>query len=247
MEEIISKLPPDIRQWVVDLGVSGITDIIISAYEQRILPVLDNKTQKKQCAPVIGLEGEMSVYNMLQSKYPIINTSKRGKRGDFAIDRIMIEVKKYKRTIPSTEVSKFYRDLDANADMRGGIMISLNSNFVSHTNAITRGNHGNTPVMFVCLKNLTDSIAQSCLYMVIDLMMTEIDSKHLVINSDIANAINNIDISIGHLSQSRQTLHETQNIINKQIGKLMQQILASEIHIQNTITTLRSNISDLTV
>jgi hypothetical protein len=76
-----------------------------------------------------GPAGEAIVEAALKSAFgSVVNTTRAAKNGDLCLyhsgEKIMIEVKNYKNTVPSTEIEKFGRDLDVSG-ASGGVFISL--------------------------------------------------------------------------------------------------------------------------
>lgn len=226
------------------VGSASMTMGTVTNVEKKIEPVLASAN--------IGLSGEQEVEEILQERYRILNTAKSGKCGDFVITvngiRILIEVKKYSKTVPSLEVDKFYRDIDSNASIGGAILISLTSNIVGisrsieHTHQYINGNK--IPVMFLSLRDVDPSIAKMCVCSIVDILLAEIDSKnkYIDIGENIVHVVNDIDRNLDFLSQCRLMIHETQAMFNKQLGKLMQQVLSAEINIGNSVRLLKSKV-----
>lgn len=80
-----------------------------------------------------GNIGENKIQQELQARYPsleIFDISGTGHKGDFYVIynkvKIMFEIKNYKNTVPTTQISKFMEDLDNN-DYSYGIFISIGS------------------------------------------------------------------------------------------------------------------------
>ena len=123
MDTIIELMPPSLRSWAEHLSDDSIAHILTVVGSASLI-LNENKEDKKDEPVVmasadIGLAGEREVEEILQERYRILNTAKSGKCGDFVITvngiRILIEVKKYSKTVPSLEIDKFYRDIDSNA------------------------------------------------------------------------------------------------------------------------------------
>ena len=253
MDSIINLMVPSLRDWAKDLSNEDIANILTnvgSAY-----------TPKKEPEPVlssanIGLLGENQVQQILQERYKIINTAKSGKCGDFIIElrgiRILIEVKKYSKTVPSLEVEKFYRDIDSNSSINGAILISLSSKIVGmdkcmvYTHQYMNGE--NKPIIFLSLKDIVEqSISKECMFSAVDILTTEFESKnkYIDISENIANAVDNIETNLNFLSRCRLMIHETQAMFNNQLGKLMQQVLSAEINIKSSIKVLKSKVETI--
>lgn len=257
----IDHVPDDLKSWVSKLSDIEIADILTSAgrssmvnnYYSKALPIESEcKFEKNKSSSSIGIEGENEICSILNEKYSVLNTAKIGKAGDFIIDvknkRILIEVKKYSKTVPSKEVDKFYRDVDANSSIAGGLMITISSNIVGMTKSIEHKNcfvNGkNVPLIMVNIKSLTREIAKSCIFACVDILLCKADSinKMVELDNSTIDIINVISQNVDFLSQCRLTITETQTMVNKQMSKLMQQILTAEINLKNSINNLKFSI-----
>jgi hypothetical protein len=202
---------------------------------------------------VIGLTGEQEVFDLLSSKYEILNTAKTGKCADFIIVvggvRILIEVKKYSKTIPSLEVAKFKRDIEANASQSAAIMISLTSKIVGMGNsAVTYEHHNVTgrdvPVAYLNLTGQPTSLSKNTICAIVDVLMADIKSRasYIDVADSILATINTIGVNLDCLSQCRLVVNETQSIMNKQFGKISQQIITAEVCIRNAVLCLKDKV-----
>jgi hypothetical protein len=249
-QEFINKLPTNLQAWATGLEESDLLNILTvvgnaPAHAAAIRPMASAN---------IGLVGEAEIQAILEKRHPIVNTAKSGKCGDFIIGdsrRFLIEVKKYSKTVPGAEIDKFYRDIDSNSSIEGAILISLTSKIVGmarplvYTNQYVNGNR--VPVVFISLCGIPKSMAEECIYASIGLLDAEIDSitKCVEVGDRISYAVDNICTNLDFLSQCRLTLHETQAMFNKQLGKAMQQVLAAEINIKNSVNALKRNTKSI--
>jgi hypothetical protein len=253
----VENLTDRAKRWVVKIGEAGLIQLLNS-----VACAVGNADGARAQAAVaasvmasanIGLQGETEVELILQSRYKTVNTAKSGKCGDFIIVvnkvRILIEVKKYTSTVPGSEVDKFYRDIDANSSIDAGLMISLTSrivgvrNIVSMSSSVIAGR--NVPVMFACMLNINDvKTSTEVIHTCIDLLNVTVESAslHISMENDIVDAVDSMSINIDLLSQCRTTIHETQSVVNKQYGKLMQNILAAELSIRASVKNICAKI-----
>jgi hypothetical protein len=247
---IIDLIPANLKIWASNLTNKDIAHILTTVGSVSL-----NKGGILSSAN-IGFEGEKEVEDILQERYRIINTAKSGKCGDFVITdnntKILIEVKKYNKTVPFNEIEKFYRDIDSNSSINGAIMISLTSKIVGinkimeYTNQYVNGNI--VPVIFLSLKDINNKqLSKECICSAVDILLTESDSKNKCIDvgEGIINAVNEIDNNLDFLSQCRLMIHETQSMFNKQLGKLMQQVLSAEINIKKSVKVLKSKVDTI--
>lgn len=96
------------------------------------------KTEKhllrQQNSSLIGADGEEICLSILTILFPaakIEDTHAEAGRGDFFFNyqniNLMIENKNYSRNVPKKEIDKFYRDIENNTDIQGGILCSQKS------------------------------------------------------------------------------------------------------------------------
>ena len=87
-----------------------------------------------------GQEGENWVYNELVRQFKsaqVDDCHSKGHKGDFTITegdmKGMFESKNYTKNVPKREITKFKKDIENNADLRYGVLLSLKSGIVNHT------------------------------------------------------------------------------------------------------------------
>jgi hypothetical protein len=87
-----------------------------------------------------GQEGEDWVYNELVRQFKsaqVDDCHSKGHKGDFTITegdmKGMFESKNYTKNVPKREIIKFKKDIENNADLRYGVLLSLKSGIVNHT------------------------------------------------------------------------------------------------------------------
>lgn len=258
---VIDRVAPPLKRWAAGLtagDVASILSIVGAAAPFAAVgtpPQDDGPSRFAGPSACIGIQGEEEVQIILQERYKSTNTAKSGKCGDFVVTsaggvRVLVEVKKYSKTVPGTEVEKFYRDIDANGSIRGGVMISLTSQVVGVNRALDHSyqvvNGGRVPIVFLSLQGVGAApIARECVYAAIDIVLAGVASSDsfVEIGEGIAATVDDIDRNLDYLSQSRLVIHETQAMFNKQLGKLLQQVIAAEINIKNSIRALRANIA----
>lgn len=245
---ILEHVPARLHTWVLTLSEEDIAHILT------LVGNTINESKKVQhTSSIIGLTGENEVLEILKSKYAVINTAKSGKCGDFIISmngfHVLVEVKKYSKTVPGLEIEKFYRDIDSNSSICGAIMISLTSRIVGINGNMKYShqyiNGEKIPVIFISLKGIDLGVAKGCVCSAIDILFTEADSKNqcVDINNNISNIVRDIDKNLDYLSQCRLIIHETQAMFNKQLGKVMQQVLSAEININNSVKLLKASVT----
>ena len=258
--KLTNILSPNVITWANELSIDNIANIINKAYLQtNELKSVKSSDQIEShivlASAHIGALGEERIYSILSKKYDCKNTSRNTHSGDFKITidgiNILFEVKNYTKSVPTSEVEKFFRDIDCSPSIDGGIMISLTSRITGHGKTIEHTHQSiggrNIPIIFLNIQELKDEkTVESCIYAAVDIMSTECKSKqhHIQIGDNIHAAISNISGNLDSLSHCRNTISEGQNAINKVFLKLIQSITIAEVSIKNTIDSLRSSIHD---
>ena len=86
-----------------------------------------------------GQEGENWVFNELVRQFKssqVEDCHAKGHKGDFTVSqgemKGMFESKNYTRNVQKREIKKFRSDIENNADLRYGVMLSLKSGIVNH-------------------------------------------------------------------------------------------------------------------
>lgn len=95
---------------------------------------IDNYIIRQQNSSLVGADGEEVCLSNLTLLFPaakIEDTHTEAGRGDFFFNykdvNLMIENKNYSRNVPKKEIDKFYRDIENNTDIQGGILCSQKS------------------------------------------------------------------------------------------------------------------------
>ena len=133
---------------------------------KNIAHILNSLAMKEHdISPVKGLAGETKFDNIISkymsNDYELINVAKQGKSGDFMIKwcsqktnriyKILIDIKNYSRTVPTSEVEKFHRDINLN-NVDGWFFLSLNSRIMGTHKIIELKDHsadrGIVPILF---------------------------------------------------------------------------------------------------
>lgn len=186
----------------------------------------------------VGQAGEKYIETLLRTKHKVKNVTKTYRSGDFIVNNsICIEVKKYTKTIPSSEVSKFKRDLECTA-LFGGIFISLcapisNMRKIEITSVIA--NNRKIPVIF--LSEPTDELI---LLMIDTLEYLIAESIHCSDDhfDEISNKIILLNMAVNNLADVRFTISEFITTQHKFCIKLQESIIHCEVEMKNIINEL---------
>lgn len=189
----------------------------------------------------IGLAGEQAVADALSPIYEL--DIKQSHAGDMIVKRfaksVMVEVKNYTTAVPYKEVEKFYRDLDTNATISGGLFVSLKSQItkVSKIIHLTKRNH--QYVLFLVNPDRDTLISMIGLLFDINEYRV-IDGDQLISETD---KLNELRTSIRSMQTSATDLKAN---VDKGLDSLIQQINQLEYRFGKTITKLTKSVSCVT-
>ena len=119
--------------------------------------VMERFTQQVNNSAVKGRHGEEWIFGKLNMTFPkaeIEDTHTQPGRGDFILREdgvtMMIEAKNYSRNVQKTEIDKFYRDIDnqANSDIQCALFVSLKTGICSKSDFELEVRNG-IPVIFI--------------------------------------------------------------------------------------------------
>lgn len=156
---------------------------------------------RNQNSTMRGQDGENEVYLMLNNMFPtaiIEDTHTCPGRGDFIVHldgmSMMVENKNYTRNVQKTEVDKFYRDIEsqANSDVNCGLLISMNCGISCKEDFSVEVRNGK-PVMF--LHNIKDNFNHIRLaYQMFKVILSSsnIDLEHVEITGKLSNVAKNV-------------------------------------------------------
>lgn len=237
---ILHKFPKHKQEWISTLSDESIVNIFL------MLSSVHVTEKTMQQSSVIGINGETQIEEILKHYYKVQNTSKTGKCGDLIIDigdcKVLVEVKKYSKTVPSTELEKFYRDIDANSSISSAIIISLTSKIVGKSRSIEISEHstihGKLPVIYLSLKGIDNPqiIIKTCMDMLRCFNQHRVKTINIYEKSAIA--IEKINSQLDQLSLVRVLIDETHVMINKQMNKLTHNVMSAEINIKQHVNEL---------
>lgn len=217
--------------------------------------------QKKMCTSALkGSFGEQSLHHYLVSHFP--DDSFEMKTGaahsgdihmfpsDYSLGNIMIEVKTYKSVVPTSEVQKFYNDLD-----RTNFSLGL---FVSLTSAISRKRRfeivyrNNCFIVFIpnALRNPMNTICGVLLLQQLHKHVERMGSKkeenmtlHTVhdLNDRITNVIHVFETFLNHLANSHFDMKKKINAIDSITMDLRRSICREKEHAQLILNQIKQS------
>jgi len=127
---------------------------------------------------------------------------------------ILIELKDYTNTVPSTEVEKFWRDMDRRGT-RYGIFISMRSGITKCSSCINLKTRMNKTAIFVVNSELNWSGHLFAVYIVKKLIELEAMKKKELKGEELSKIITKINNYVMELQKNVKTINEIQTIADK--------------------------------
>lgn len=235
---------------------SGILSLVNSKYKKHISGLSDQQIAKlleasciysnglniasQSASAIIGQTAELDFYELckkLPAGYILHNTAKAGKKGDFILTysyagreyTCLVEIKKYKTTIPTRELAKFQTDLTSgNYDC--GLFISVSSKITGIPPGLSII-ETNIPRMY--LSEVSDDITLHAIQL---LMLKIIVFKQRETKlTNLEASLQNINNTLEHSYETRRILCEMQNDLNSSVNKCQQNLLSIEVKIKHSI------------
>lgn len=201
----------------------------------------------------LGQIGERNVQALIMRKFEVDNVTKTARSTDLTVFwesrgrrlKALVEVKNYRSTVPSSEVEKFYRDLDAHEEAVGAIMVSINTPIQSKNapaiQYMKRSSGGEIkPVVFMHGWDTVRGFLNASLEIMFVNAMTR-DTVNLT-DADLTPCINRISDAMEGFSQSRTTILEAQSAMNKYFSRMNSEIMGAEHAIQEQLRVMWSKI-----
>lgn len=207
-----------------------------------------NENKTSLVPALIGLQGEYKfeeICKKLPNNFRLINTAKVGHKGDFIIEydykgrlyRCLVDIKKYNKSVPTSEIDKFYSDLEYN-NFDAGLMMSLNSRFTGITDRVyltdATVSCSKIPVMF--LSELDESLVVDCINM---LMVKATIVQSTAIPADkITMGLNYINMMLDNLGTIRYNLKTLKISTQDHIDKMSDMLIQQQIKIKQTLNIM---------
>jgi hypothetical protein len=258
MEQILEHVLDENKSWVQSLRPENIAEILNTLAMVPHIKLKYVKNKDSDIAAVKGLQGETEfdqiISHHMSNDYELINTAKQGKCGDFIIKwrsqktnriyKILIDVKNYSKTVPSSEVEKFYRDINLN-NVDGGFLISLKSRIIGTSKIIELKDFltdiTTVPVLF------TQSNTPLVIVEVIKLLFHIIEIKHLNKNSvcksdELIYHINQLNENIQMITDCRDILQTSKTEIEKSLNAIMLKLMSCEYSLVTKINQINTTL-----
>lgn len=221
-----------------DIVVSKLNKLLQSQHMETLSAIISNN--KVKTAPVRGIIGENYVMDILKPHFQSEYTRKDAKSADILVcNHIFVEVKHYSKSVPTTEVEKFRRDLNAKA-ASGGVFISLTSSIsrkksFEYVREVVRGNM--IPVIYLST-NVPDVII-----LAVEIITNLTKSKCINVNM-VEENLNTLLDGVSALSMTRANLHQLTADLHKNLTAINTQILETELNLKDAVNKIASQITD---
>jgi len=228
----------------------GVMEAKISENLERVKGTIDKLTETSSKSVTKGSMGENFVGSVIKQNFPdltLIDMSKVSESSDYHLvfpsgDVFMIEVKNYSSVIPTKEIAKFKRDMIKNGS-KVGIFISLQTSITGKRRfAIENLNH-KQKILYVPNCGFEGSPIIWSILLGKELMNNELDA--LCINQEkIVEIYDSFKYTYEQFCRIKYAIKDTKDVIDKQMGKLIQDSLELDISIYETFKNVSTIINN---
>jgi hypothetical protein len=130
--------------------------------ENAKLKEVNEKLTETKSSATIGKDGENLIDVLLSGlHYEYEKTSDEAEKADFRITtenklHFILDSKKYKKNVGKKEKDKLIRDVDGDATVNGGILVSLLSGITHHASGDIITTPNSKPILFISLMGMTE-------------------------------------------------------------------------------------------
>jgi hypothetical protein len=130
--------------------------------ENAKLKELNEKLTETKSSATIGKDGENLIDVLLSGlHYEYEKTADESEKADFRITtenklHFILDSKKYKKNVGKKEKDKLIRDVDSDATVNGGILVSLLSGITHHASGDIITTPNSKPILFISLMGMTE-------------------------------------------------------------------------------------------
>lgn len=276
MEGLLELVKPEAKEWVARLTILDIANILNAMAS---IPAIGADDAEPDCeeplptrvysdiAPCKGRQGEDEFKticaNLLSAQFTLINTAKQARSGDFCLEwrspetdrvyRYLVDVKNYRSSVPTKEVEKFWRDIEASS-YDGAFLISLHSRITGKNAGFQFEekliNMTCLPIAYICSSDPT-IISEVIKFMT---SMTEVKMRcgiSLTKSQKVMRSISALESSIDLFSRSRSNLQDIKLTLEKQFNRIFVDLLSAEhifkTNIKNVVESLIEESASLEV
>ena len=202
--------------------------------------------QKTKSSSAIGKAGEATVLEMLTTvivpTFPFATVKDMtavSHAADFHLwvmkssgkkAKLLIDSKKYKRSIGMTEIEKLYSDVDADAEAHAGLLISLESPISTMSQFQIGRTPKQRPVLFLTFHGISDALRSDLFVWAVRVLVEASDEsdgeeKNALLEhleeflSDMDGSVKEIDVALRGMTKSVDALKEVRDGIVRRILK----------------------------
>jgi hypothetical protein len=144
--------------------------------------------------------------------------------------KLLIDAKKYKRSISTTEIEKLYSDVDADSEAHAGLLISLESPISTMAQFQISRTPKQRPVLFLTFHGIADVLRSDLFVWAIRVLVeasdeSEGEEKNALLEnleeflSDMDGSVKEIDVALRGMTKSVDALKEVRDGIVRRILK----------------------------
>lgn len=202
--------------------------------------------QKTKSSSAIGKAGEATVFDMLTTvivpAFPFATVKDMtgvSHAADFHLSvmkasgkraKLLIDAKKYKRSISTAEIEKLYSDVDADAEAHAGLLISLESQISTMAQFQISRTPKQRPVLFLTFHDIAEALRADLFVWAVRVLVEASDEaagddksaqlEHLEeFLSDMDGSVKEIDAALRGMTKSVDALKEVRDGIVRRILK----------------------------
>lgn len=262
MDKILEHILDENKEWFNSLTPEKIAHILNTCAMIPQMKIKSNVDKESDIAAIKGITGESKFDNIvsqyMSSDYELVNVAKQGKSGDFLIKwqsqktnriyKLLVDVKNYsKGAVPTSEVEKFYRDINLNT-VDGGFLLSLNSRIIGISKIIELKDcitdKSVIPVIF--MKSSTPLVIVEVIKLIFHIIeIKDLNNNNICRSSELIYHINQLNDNIQMISDCRDILQISKSDLEKNLNSIMIKLMSCEYNLVSKINLINSTLVKL--
>ena len=215
----------------------------------RVKTSIEKLTASNYKAVLQGQYGENLVESLIEHHFPdytVEDTTKSAAASDYHLltdngDKIMIEVKNYKNTVPTSEVNKFIRDISQTA-CKVGIFISLNTG-ISNKKRFAIDEVKGKKIIFIPKAGTDGASIIWAILMGVELINT--NYSHANVNeTKLMELYSNFETILNSHYKLMQVIKDTKSKVDKSLESLYMAAVEQDIKMNNAYKDIKMKIRD---
>jgi hypothetical protein len=239
------------RLWLNTLSPQDLASVLNVAYLSTCKPETKPEAgalRETKASQQIGQAAELDFYTIIKSldqRFSSTYTASAGHQGDFIIEfrdgdqyfRILVDVKKYRASVPRKEIEKFYSDLTY-GNFDAGVLYSASSKIVGVTQSVHLETkdlpYGQVPVMF--LSDISsDFILKSLELLALRLLVQKEKTRSL---DQVHSLVVYINVAISQSAAVRRILNELQRGVSDHVNRCQELLIGLEVQFKQAMISI---------